>query len=112
MKLGLAAALAAAVCLSGCASSQMKYTPEEIRDFPPAVQEHIKNGEITTGMTMQQIRYAWGGPDVVRVLAPSDDGKERTEWVYKTKLGVFKTRLIFSGDKLSEILSSEPGAIK
>jgi hypothetical protein len=111
MKRSLGTALAVLFFLAGCASSQVKYTPEEIKDYPPSVQEHIQHGEITTGMTMQQVRYAWGGPDEVRVLGSSDDGRERVEWTYK-KAAFFKTRLIFTGDKLTEILSSEPGAIK
>lgn len=94
----------------GCAKS-IRYSHNEIKDFQPSVQEHIKNGEIAAGMTKLQVRYSWGGPDTVTVLPPDEGGKERVEWVYK-KLHVFKTRLIFIDDKLTEIISTEPGITK
>jgi predicted transcriptional regulator len=98
------------VISTGCAKS-VRYTQEEIMDFPPSVQENIKKNEITTGMTRLQVRYSWGAPDEVRVVQPAEDGKERVEWVYK-KMEVFRTRLIFTDDKLTEIISSEPGVVK
>lgn len=94
----------------GCTKS-LRYSAEEIKDFPPPVQEHIKNGEITPGMTMAQVRYSWGAPDRVTALLPAEDGKERVEWVYK-RMEVLKTRLIFTNGSLTEIVSSEPGIIK
>jgi hypothetical protein len=62
-------------------------------------------------MTRLQVRYSWGDPDNVRVLEPAADGKERVEWIYK-RMEVFRTRLIFTGDNLTEIVSSEPGVVK
>jgi len=94
---------------AGCAKS-LKYSQEEIKDFPPSVQEHVKNHEVAVGMTKLQVRYSWGGPDTVNVLTPAEGGKERVEWVYKKVF--FKTRLVFSDDKLTEIISTEPGIAK
>jgi hypothetical protein len=95
------------ISLSACAKS-IRYSPDEIKDFPPAMQERIKNREIAAGMNKLQVRYSWGGPDNVIVLPPSKNGKERIEWVY-VKLHFFKSRLIFTDDTLTEIISSEPG---
>lgn len=89
----------------------MRYTSGEINEYPPSIQEHIKKGEITTGMTLIQARYAWGPPDVVNVLPPDGRGRERIEWVYK-KWGVFRTILRFADKKITEIVTTEPGIIK
>lgn len=101
--------LAVLVLAAGCASPA-RYSAEEIQGYPPAIQEHIKNKEVSLGMTMTQVRYAWGGPDSIRVMEP-ENGKERTQWTYK-KILFAKTRLIFTGDKLTEIISNEPGVTK
>ena len=95
---------------AGCTKS-VRYSEEEIRGFPIDVQERIRNGEISLGMTQYQVRYAWGSPDSVIVLAPSEDGKNREEWVYGKFVGVFKTRLIFTDGKITEMISNDP-AIK
>ena len=98
------------ISLAACAKS-IRYSHDEIKDFQPAIQERIKNNEISVGMTKLQVRYSWGGPDNVIVLKPSEQGKERIEWIYE-KLHFFKSRLIFTDDKLTEIISSEPGIVK
>ncbi|MBU4321139.1 MAG: outer membrane protein assembly factor BamE [Thermodesulfovibrionales bacterium] len=100
------------LCFSvlGCIDS-VRYSPDEIKGFPPAIQENIKRGEIAPGMTQQQVRYAWGSPAEVNVLKPSEDNKYREEWVY-TRSGILKTRLIFIDGKLMHIISNEPGVIK
>ena len=98
------------ISLSACAKS-IRYSHDEIKDFQPSIQEHIKNSEIAVGMTKLQVRYSWGGPDNVIVLQPSEHGKERIEWVYE-KLHFFKSRLIFTDDKLTEIIGTEPGIAK
>lgn len=98
------------ISLSACAKS-IRYSHDEIKDFPPTVREHIKNSEIAVGMTKLQVRYSWGGPANVIVLPPNEQGKERVEWVYE-KLHFFKSRLIFTDDKLVEIISTEPGIAK
>ncbi|OGW28493.1 MAG: hypothetical protein A2X59_10270 [Nitrospirae bacterium GWC2_42_7] len=95
---------------TGCAKS-LRYSPEEIKDFPVGVQERIKNSEIDIGMSKLHVRYSWGGPEIVNVLPPDTEGNERVEWTYK-KLHLFKTRLIFTDDKLSQIISTEPGIMK
>jgi len=94
----------------GCISD-VRYSPDEIKGFPQALQEHIKRGEIAPNMTQQQVRYAWGSPMEINVLKPSEDGKYREEWVY-SRTGLLKTRLTFVDGKLMHIISNEPGVIK
>jgi hypothetical protein len=78
----------------GCAKS-IRYSADEIKDFPAEIQEHVKKGEVMLGMTPQQVRYAWGAPDSIRNLEPLD-GKTREEWIYSAKgvMGVIATRLL------------------
>ncbi len=95
---------------AGCVKS-VRYSPDEIKDFSPEIQEHIKKGEITTGMTMQQVRYSWGAPSAVNVLKPLEDGKYREEWLY-IRTGFFKSRLIFVEGKVTNIVTNEPGVLK
>lgn len=104
--------MTSALCfmILGCIDS-VRYSPDEIKGFPPAIQENIKRGEVAPGMTQQQVRYAWGLPAAVNVLKPSEEGKYREEWVY-TRSGILKTRLIFVDGKLMHIISNEPGVIK
>lgn len=77
---------------SGCVKS-IRFTEEEIRNFPPNIQENIRKGEIALGMTKEQVRYAWGSPDSIRILSPIDE-KSREEWIY-SYLGIFNTRILF-----------------
>lgn len=95
--------------IAGCVES-VRYSPDEIKTYPASIQENIKRGEVVPGMTMQQVRYAWGAPAVVNVLQASAQGKYREEWVY-SKMGIFKTRLIFVDGTLMHILSNDPGVI-
>ncbi len=97
-----------AVAVSAGCTQAVRYSNDEIKDFTPAIQDRIKNSEVSVGMTKLQVRYAWGGPEIITVLQPSAEGKERVEWLYK-KLFVFRTRLIFTDDRLTEIISTEPG---
>ncbi len=97
--------------LTGCAKT-MRYSYEEIKNFPPEIQEHIKQGEVVTGMTYQQVRYAWGPPTMVKVLDPTPEGKDRVQWEYHRTAGIFKTILRFTAGKLTEIISTEPGIAK
>jgi hypothetical protein len=95
------------VIQSGCARS-MRYSHQEIKDFPPPVQEQIKKGEISIGMSKVQVRYAWGGPDNIIPHKPQEDGNEYTEWVYKETL-FFTTQLFFTDDRLTKIITNRPG---
>lgn len=79
----------------GCTKS-IRYSEEEIKGFSPAIQEHIKQGEVVLGMTPQQVRYAWGSPDSLKILEPSE-GKTREEWIYST-FGVVETKLLLFFD--------------
>ncbi|MEJ2682816.1 MAG: hypothetical protein P8Z71_00280 [Candidatus Sulfobium sp.] len=108
-KMRLSILLVSIVLAAGCAAPA-RYSAEEIQNYSPGVQEHIKNKEVSLGMTMTQVRYAWGGPDSIRVMEP-EDGKQRIQWTYK-KWIFSKTRLIFMDDKLTEIISGEPGVAK
>jgi hypothetical protein len=77
----------------GCTKS-IRYSEEEIRVFSPETQDHIRKGEVVLGMTTQEVRYAWGSPDSVRLLEPFE-GRPREEWIYSTLgLGVYGTKLL------------------
>jgi hypothetical protein len=101
----------AAVVTLGCATSNIRFTQDEIKGYPVDMQEHIIKGEIVPGMTPVQVRYTWGAPDEVKVSTTSD-GKPQEEWLYKSAVGIFKTRLTFIESKLTLIVSSEPGRVK
>lgn len=94
---------AAVVFLVGSCASPVKYTYDEIRHFPIDVQERIMKGEISVGMTPQQVRYAWGSPNIIRRLEPLE-GKERQEWIYTTLGLVESRRLLFIDGKLTYII--------
>ncbi|MCE5195423.1 MAG: outer membrane protein assembly factor BamE [Nitrospiraceae bacterium] len=91
----------------GCIEA-IRYSPDEIKTFPPDIQESIKHGVIKPGMTIQQVRYAWGAPTMINILKPADDGKSREEWTYRRGL-LGKTRLLFIDNKLTHIISDEAG---
>ena len=82
----------------GCTRS-IRYSADEIKDFPPSIQEHIKKGEVALGMTPKEVRYAWGAPDSIRNLEPFE-GKTREEWIYSSRgtLGVLGTELLIFYD--------------
>jgi hypothetical protein len=101
----------AALFVFGCSSSQIRFTQEEIKDYPVEMQEHIIKGEVVPGMSPTQVRYAWGSPDEVR-MSNTSDGKPQEQWVYSSHVGIFKTRLTFIEGKLTSIVSSEPGRVK
>ena len=101
----------AALLLIGCASSQIRFTQDEIKDYPVEMQEHIIKSEVVPGMTPTQVRYAWGSPDEVK-LSNTTDGKSQELWTYSSAIGMFKTRLTFIDGKLTSIVSSEPGRVK
>jgi len=88
--------------LSSCAAPT-RYTYDEIKQFPLVVQEQIMKGEIAIGMTPQQVRYAWGPPNIVRRLE-SVDGKERQEWIYSTLGIIEQKRLLFIDGRLTYII--------
>lgn len=97
---------------SGCSSSAVRYSPEEISSYPPVIQERIKNNELSPGMTVQQVRYSWGAPSEINAISPSDEGRPREEWIYSKMIGISKTRLIFVDGKLTIIISADPGVVK
>ncbi len=83
---------------AGCTKS-IRYSEEEIKGFPHNIQERIRKGEIDLGMAQEQVRYAWGSPDSVKILEPFE-GKAREEWIYSQMgtLGVVGTKLLFFFD--------------
>lgn len=86
---------------SGCAPA-VRYSPDEIRDYPPAVQENIRQGNVMTGMTPRQVRYAWGAPSTINILSPTEEGKQKEEWIYSA--GVFvQKRILFIDGKVVDI---------
>ncbi len=111
MKRSLVLSFMVLVLFAGCTRA-IKYTYEEIKDYPPQIQENIKKAAVVTGMTLQQARYAWGAPTTVKVLKPTADGKDRVQWEYDRWGGIFKTILRFTDGKLTEIVSTEPGITK
>ena len=87
--------------LSGCTST-VRYSPEELKDYPPEIQDQIREGNVSMGMTSQQVRYAWGSPSTVNTLTPTLEGKLREEWIYSS--GIFiQRRLLFVDGKLFDI---------
>jgi hypothetical protein len=99
------------ILISGCIASGIRFTQDEIKSYPVDMQEHIIKGEVVTGMMPVQVRYAWGAPDEVKV-STTPDGRPQEEWLYKTAIGVFKTRLTFIDGILTTIVSSEPGKVQ
>lgn len=81
--------------LSGCATG-VKYTVEEIKDYPEPIQTSIKKGEVVMGMTSAQVRYAWGMPDMVSTSY--EGGKHRELWIYTSFLGLSKSTYLFFED--------------
>lgn len=94
--------IAAVFSLSACAAN-VRYTPDEIKDYPPVVQEQIRQGDIAMGMTTQQVRYSLGPPTTVNVISPTLDGKPREEWIYSSLSLFMKKRLLFIDGKLVDI---------
>ena len=84
---------------AGCTKS-VRYTEEEIKDFPAKIQEDVRKGQIELGMSQEQVRYAWGSPDSIKFLEPVE-GKTREEWVYShaVTLGVVGSKLLLFYDK-------------
>ncbi len=82
----------------GCTKS-VRYTEDEIKDYPANVQEQIRKGTIDLGMTRDQVRYAWGAPNSIKVLDPFE-GKSREEWLYteQSTMGVLGTKILFFYD--------------
>ncbi len=89
--------MAALFCISalGCTKA-VRYTEDEIRNYPPDIQEQIRKGIVDLGMTKDQVRYAWGAPDSIKILEPYD-GKSREEWIYteQVTMGVLGTKILF-----------------
>jgi hypothetical protein len=48
-------------------------------------------------MKPEQVRYAWGSPDSIKILDPFE-GKAREEWMYSSVLGVVGTKILLFYD--------------
>jgi len=101
----------AAAFTVGCASSSIRFTQDEIKDYPVEMQQYIIKSEVVPGMIPVQVRYAWGAPDEVR-LSTTPEGKPQEQWIYTSAFGIFKRKLTFIDGKLTSIVSSEPGSVK
>jgi len=99
-----------AIAAGGCASSPMRYTSEEIKSYPPEIQESIIREEVVTGMTPHQVRYAWGGPKENKPVQLQEGGNGE-EWVY-SYLGGCRMKLNFRDGKLFGIAISDTGRAK
>lgn len=86
------------VTLIGCTKA-VRYTEDEIKNYPANIQELIRKGTVDFGMTKDQVRYAWGAPDSIRMLEPYE-GKSREEWIYTqpATMGVLGTKILFFYD--------------
>jgi len=79
---------------AGC-SQGIRYSPGELEVFSPEVREHIKNKEVSLGMTQTAVRYSWGAPKAVKVIP--EESKEI--WVY-SDARVYVTKLTFVDGKV------------
>ena len=87
-----------AVFLSSCAS-YARFTHDEIKDYPPDVQEKIIKGEIMPGHDTAGSEVFLGISIQVMALKP-EGGKTKEEWIYSSVIaGINKTRLTFTGRK-------------
>ena len=75
----------------------VRYTEEEIKTYPANVQDNIRKSQIDLGMKPEQVRYAWGSPDSIKILDPFE-GKAREEWMYSSVLGVVGTKILLFYD--------------
>ena len=80
----------------GCTKA-VRYTEEEIKAYPANVQDNIRKAQIDLGMKPEQVRYAWGSPDSIKILDPFE-GKAREEWMYSSVLGVVGTKILLYYD--------------
>jgi len=80
----------------GCTKS-IRYTEEEIKAYPANVQDNIRKSQIDLGMKPEQVRYAWGSPDSIKIL-DLFEGKAREEWMYSSVLGVVGTKILLFYD--------------
>lgn len=96
------------IILFGCTSPAVRYTFEEIKAFPPEIQQSIIKGEIITGMTAQQVRYAWHAPKSVQTTKTADN-RIVEQWTY-SNMGACPISLYFSEGKLTSILLADAGA--
>lgn len=97
-KVAIIVALSLCVMLIGCTKS-VRYTEDEIKGYPANIQELIRKGTVDFGMTKDQVRYAWGAPDSIKILEPFE-GKSREEWIYTqpASMGVLGTKILFFYD--------------
>jgi hypothetical protein len=77
-----AAALIAAVFLSGCAGITAP-TAEEL------IKEPLRKGSLRIGMTKEHVESLWGKPDEKRIVEDTDKwAGSRELWVYRARTSV------------------------
>lgn len=93
-KVALIVAVFLCIAVVGCTKA-VRYTEDEIKVYPADIQEQIRKGTIDLGMTKDQVRYAWGAPDSIKVLEPFEE-KSREEWLYteQATMGVIGTKIL------------------
>lgn len=89
--------------LAGCVTGE-RYSPTEIVTFPPKVQEQIKSGELSLGMSPTVVRYTWGSPNQIKLKGVDEEGRVHEEWSYHSGIA-YQTRLVFKDNKLVGIIS-------
>lgn len=84
MHLRLCASLVTLLLLAGCASSspdaRIRRNPELFAQYPPAVQERIRAGQIDIGYTEDMVLMALGDP--VRRVERMDHSGVTQVWIY------------------------------
>lgn len=100
--------LITALIMVSCSAMPVRYSPTELEDLSPDIQEKIIQGKIAKGMTPREVRYSWGAPYRIEILLPDAEGRRRELWTYST-IGLFRTRILFTEGKVSEVYSTEPG---
>ncbi|MBI1374938.1 MAG: hypothetical protein GC159_19645 [Phycisphaera sp.] len=81
----LAAALLAALTMTGCAATakdRIAKSPDVFNGFPPDVQEQVRRGEVRIGFTKPMVQMALGDPD--RVFTRQEaSGMTVEAWIYE-----------------------------
>lgn len=78
----LRACFLAAAVLAACSTpqSRIKKHQAQFDAYPPEVQQKIRDGQVETGFTFDQVELALGAPD--RTFTESQPGREREIWSY------------------------------
>lgn len=70
-----------AITLLSCGTTLRQQLLDQHPEWPPKYVEMIKNGNITTGMTKDMVKAAWGKPQMNSSVTESSYSQQ---WVYET----------------------------